>query len=47
MTKINVYDVEAERIEKICNELDATEAQVIEALFNILDYSNEDIEEWV
>lgn len=47
MTKIEVYDYEADRIEKICEELDVTEAQVIEALFNVLDYSDEDIAEHI
>ena len=47
MKTILVYDYEADRIEKICEELDVSEAEVIEALFNVLDYSNEDIEEHI
>lgn len=47
MTVINVYDTEADRIEKICNELDVTEAQVIEALFNALDWNDDSIEEFI
>ena len=37
MQKIYVYDVEAERIEIICKQLDVREVQVIEALFSLLD----------
>ena len=37
MKKIYVYDVEAERIEIICKQLDVSEGQVIEALFSLLD----------
>ncbi len=46
MTIINVYDTEADRIEKICNEHDVTEAQVVEALFNMLDWNDNSIEDF-
>lgn len=47
MKKIEVYDYEADRIEKICEELDTTEAEVIEALFKIADYNEEYVSEYV
>ena len=37
MQKVNAYDIEAERIEIICKQLDVSEGQVIEALFSLLD----------
>jgi len=38
MTKISVYDTEAEAIERICEDNDVTEAELIEML---MDYINE------
>lgn len=37
MTKINVYDVEAERLNDIATECETTIAEVVCALFNLLD----------
>lgn len=37
MQKITVYDTEAERIDHICWQLHASEEEVIEALFSLLD----------
>lgn len=37
MQKVNVYDVEAERIDVICGQLDVSEGEIIEALFSLLD----------
>lgn len=37
MTKINVYDVEAERLNDIAEECETTIAEVVCALFNLLD----------
>lgn len=37
MTRINVYDTEAEMLEKICDDNDMTEAEVIELLFDYID----------
>lgn len=47
MKTIRIYDTEAERIEKICEELDTIEADVIEALFKIADYNEEHVSEYV
>lgn len=38
MTNITVYDTEAEAIERICEDNDVTEAELIEML---MDYINE------
>lgn len=37
MTKINVYDVEAERIEKIADANDTNAAEIIEMLMEYVD----------
>lgn len=47
MKTIRIYDTEAERIEKLCEELDTTEAEVIEALFKIADYNEEYVDEYI
>ena len=37
MTSISVYEVEAKRIEKICDDKDTTSAELIEALLDAVD----------
>ena len=43
MTKITIYDYEAELIEKLCEKYDTTEAEIICAVFGNL--TVDDIEE--
>lgn len=45
MTRIEVFDTEAQRISKIAAEHDCCEASVVEALFDILKENGIDIEE--
>lgn len=45
MTTIKIYDSEAERIDKLAEQHDCCEASVIEALFDILEENDIDIEE--
>ena len=47
MTNITVYDVEANKIEDICKEYDTTEAEVIEALIEAIEYENIDLGDWL
>ncbi len=42
MTKIEVYDYDAKRIKKLCEEFDLTEAEVIESLFDNLDWDEDE-----
>lgn len=43
MKRINVYDYDAERIEKICEKYDLYEPQVIELLLDNIVEAEEDI----
>lgn len=45
MTSIDVYDTEAERINKLAEKYDCCDASVIEVLFDILEENGIDIEE--
>lgn len=45
MTRIEIFDTEAERIEKLAEKHDCCEASVIEVLFDILEENEIDIEE--
>ena len=47
MTKITVYDVEANKIEEICEDYDTTEAEVIEALIEAIEYNDIDLGDWL
>ena len=47
MTSITVYDTEADKIEKICKDYDTTEAEVIEALIEAIEYENIDLGDWL
>lgn len=42
MTRITVYDVEAERIERLCEKYDLTEAELIELVLDNIDEYEED-----
>ena len=42
MTKLTVYDIEAREIEKICEDNDTTEAEVIEALMEFIEEVKEE-----
>ena len=47
MTSISIYDIEAEKLENICEELDTTEAEVIEALLNAVDAGDIRIKDYI
>lgn len=47
MKNINVYDIEAEKLDKICEEHDTSEAEIIEALFDIIDDLKIDLSEYL
>ena len=47
MKKLTVYDVEAERIEMLAENLDVTEAQIVEALLEMMDNTGESIEDYL
>lgn len=38
MTKIEIYDYEAERISELADTFDATNAEIVEALVNMLEH---------
>ena len=38
MTKIEIYDYEAERISELADMFQATDAEIVGALINMLDY---------
>jgi hypothetical protein len=45
MTNIEIYNSEAERINKLADKHECCEASVVEALFDILEENGIDIEE--
>ena len=47
MTRISVYDVEAEIIDKICEEHDITSADLVQALLEALDDNAFDLEDYI
>lgn len=47
MTRIAVYDIEAETIEKICDERDITPAELIEALISALEDDAINLEDYL
>lgn len=47
MKSITVYDVEAEQIEKICDQFAITEAELIEALMSALEHDDIRIEDYI
>lgn len=46
MTTVTVYDVEAKRIEKICDEHNTTSAELIEALLDAIDNGDVDLKDY-
>ena len=47
MQNINIYDIEAERIERLSTLLDVTAAEIVEALFDAIDFEGIDLEEYL
>ncbi len=47
MTRISVYDIEAETIEDICEKYDCTEAHLIKALIEALEDHAFDLEDYL
>jgi hypothetical protein len=47
MTKVTIYDTEAKRIEKIAEDIGVTEAEVVEAIFDIIDNNEIDIKDYL
>lgn len=47
MMNINVYDIDDERIEKICEEKDITSAELIEALLDALENKEINLEDYI
>ena len=47
MKKIDIYDIEDERIEKICEEQDITTAELIEALLDAVDAGEINLKDWL
>ena len=46
MQRISVYDIEAEQIEKICEERNTTEAELIEALLSAVEDGTINLEDY-
>ena len=47
MKKIDIFDTEAKRIEKLCGKHDMADASVIEALFDALEENDIDIRDYL
>lgn len=47
MQNIAVYDTEADRINKLCKELDVTAAELVQAFFDIIDGKDIDITDYL
>ena len=47
MKNITVYDIEENKIEKLCNEYDITEAELIEALLEAIEDNNINITDYI
>lgn len=47
MQNITVYDTEADRINKLCEELDTTAAELVQAFFDIIDGEDIDITDYL
>lgn len=47
MTRIDVFDTEARRIEKLVDKYDACDASIIEVLFDIIDENEIDIDDYM
>ena len=47
MRTVNAYDYEAEEIEKLADQNDVTEAQIIQALLEAVKYNEIDIAEYI
>ena len=47
MQSISVYDIEANKIEKICDRYDLTEPELIEKLIEIIESDEVNLEDWI
>ena len=47
MTKITIYDTEAEAIDKICEEKDITEAALIRALLEAVEAGDIELDDYI
>lgn len=47
MQNISVYDVEAEKIEKICEDYGTTSAELIEVLVSAIEDGNIDLNDYI
>ena len=47
MQNISVYDIEAEKIEKICEDYSTTSAELIEALVSAIEDGNIDLNDYI
>lgn len=47
MTRVTIYDTEAKRIEEIAEDVGVTEAEVVEAIFDIIDNKEICIEDYL
>lgn len=47
MTYIGVYDLEAKQIENLCEEYDATEPELIEAMLDAVEAGEIKLSEWL
>ena len=47
MTHLSAYDDDAERFEKICEEKDITEPELISALLDIVESDEVDLDDWI
>lgn len=47
MTRVNIYDIEAEKIDALEREHDASEAEIIQALFEALEDNDIDLKDYL
>lgn len=47
MTRIDIYDIEAEKIETICDEKDTTAAELIEALLDAVEAGDINLDDYL
>lgn len=47
MKAINIYDIEAERIETLCEKHDISEAELMQAILDALDNNEIDLDEYI
>jgi len=47
MQSISVYDIEANKIEKLCDRYDLTEPELIEKLIEIIESDEVNLEDWI